>query len=121
MKKLSEYKNEEALDLLAGIIEPVALVFADKGFVEALQENILKSVSYLLKNHKKEVISILSSLDGVPVEEYECNLFTIPLKLVEILNDEDLKDFFRSQGLKVGAKSSGSATENIVEEQLEDS
>lgn len=121
MKKLSEYKNEEALDLLAEIIDPVALIFADKKFVENLQKNKLSAIKYVLKEHSKSILEILASLDGVPVEEYECNVITLPITLMQVLNDEDLLDFFKSQGLKMEDESFGSATENIEGEQLMDS
>ena len=49
MKKLSEYKDEEALDLLADIIEPVAFIFSDSEFIETLQENKLAAIE--LKPH----------------------------------------------------------------------
>ena len=116
MKKLSEYKNEEALDLLAEIIEPVANIFADKEFVSKLQENRMFAIKYLIKNHKQNILSILASFEGVPVEEYQCTIFSLPIALVNLFNDQDLLDFFKSQGLKMEDEYSGSATENTREE-----
>ena len=113
MKKLSEYKDEEALDLLADIIEPVAFIFSDSEFIETLQENKLAAVRYVIKNHKKDVLAILAGLEGVPVEEYHCNIFSLPITLIQLLNDRDLLDFFKAQGLKIGDESSGSSMENI--------
>lgn len=121
MKKLSEYKNEEALDLLADIFEPVTEIFADQEFANKLQQNIMMAVQHVIKAHKKSVLKILARLEGVPVEEYECTIFTLPMALLNILNDQDMLNFFASQGLKIGEESFGSATENIEEERLEDS
>ena len=121
MKKLSEYKNEEALDLLADIIEPVSFILADKEFVEKLRTNRISAIQHVIKEHKKGVLSILATLEGVPVEEYECTIFTLPITLINMMNDPDLLDFFKSQGLKIEEESSGSAMENTEEEQLEDS
>ena len=117
MRKLSDYKNEEAIDLLADILDPVTEVFADKGFTEALKVNKLSAVKYVLKNHKKGVIQILARLEDTPVEEYECSVLTMPIALMQILNDKELIDFFKSQGLEIEETSSGSAMENIEEEQ----
>lgn len=116
MRKLSDYKNEEALDLLADILEPVAHIFADKEFVEKIQGNKMSAIQHVMRNHKTDVLSILASLEGVPVEEYKCTVLTLPITLLNILNDPDLLDFFRSQGLKIDEESSGSAMENIEEE-----
>lgn len=121
MKKLSEYKNEEALDLLAEIIDPVANIFADTEFVDSLQKNKLLAIKYVLKNHQEKILEILAALEGVSVEEYECNIFTLPITLMQLLNDKELLDFFKSQGLRIGEESSGSAMENTEGEQLEDS
>lgn len=117
--KLSEYKNEAALDLLVDIAEPAAEIFADKEISEALKRGDKKIavVKNAIKNHKKSVIEILAVLDGIPVEEYSCNVFTIPVKLLEILNDKDLIEFFTSAGQTKGAKSSTSHTENIEEKE----
>ena len=121
MKKLSEYKNEEALDLLADIIEPVSYILADTEFVDKLQKNRMSAIQHVIKEHKKDVLAILARLEDVPVEEYECTIFTLPVILINMLNDPDLLDFFKSQGLKIEEESSGSATENIEEEHSKDS
>ena len=121
MKKLSEYKNEEALDLLADILDPVANIFADKEFVKNLQASRMSAIKYVIKNHKESILSILARLEGVPVEEYQCTIFTLPVILVNMINDPDLMDFFKSQGLKIEEESSGSAMENTKDERSEDS
>lgn len=112
--KLSEIKNEEAIDVLADIIEPLAEILSDKELAKAIQkkEKAIKGVSIAIKNHKSEVIQILARLDGVPVEDYSCNVFTLPIKVMELLNDKELLDFFKSQGQVITDVSFGSATEN---------
>ena len=110
MKKLSEYRNEEALDLLADIIEPCVIVFGDPDFIQAAKsKDVTGTIKFLLKNHQKSVIQILATLEGVPVDEYECNLATLPVTLLQIVNDSDLMDFFKSQGQELVQTSSGSA------------
>lgn len=98
--KLSEYKDGEALDLLAELIDPVSTIASDKRIAELVKAKAgkLKVVQYAIKNHKEQILQILAAIDGVPVEEYHCNVLTLPLKVLEILNDEDLMDFFTSQG-----------------------
>lgn len=110
--KLSEYKNEDALDLLCDILEPTAEIFADKELATAVKSNCstIKAVTIAIKNHKAEILQILARLDGIPVEEYSCNIATITQKLLEIVNDKELVDFFSSQGQKMEEISSTSAT-----------
>ena len=54
-------------------------------------------------------------MDGVPVEEYKCNVFTLPVRILELLNDPALVQLFTYQGQTGDANSSGSASENIGE------
>lgn len=109
--KLSEFKDEQALDVLADLIEPAAEIMMDeKVSSEFEKENLPRAVSFAIKNHKKAVIKILATLDGVPVEEYHVNIFTLPVKLLELLNDPEVTQLFTSWGQTGDAKSSGSAS-----------
>lgn len=93
--RLSEFKDEQALEVLADLIEPAAEIMTDKEVSAAYDSNNLPhAISVAIKNHKESVIKILATLDGVPVEEYHVNLFTLPVKVLELLNDDDLKQLF---------------------------
>lgn len=95
--KLSEFKNEKALDVLAEIIEPITEIVTDSEVKAYIKEkNKIKAISKAIKNHKKEIIYILAVLDDKPLEGYEINLATLPLKIMEVLSDEVLNDFFTS-------------------------
>ena len=115
MKKLSEYQDEAALELLADIIEPAGEIMSDEEVGKAYAKSKFKAISVALRNHKSAIIKILATLDGVPVEEYKCNVFTLPIKLLEILGDPELGQLFTLQGQTGDATSSGSASENIEE------
>ena len=111
--KISEYKNEEALDLLADIIEPAGEILSDESIKKAYNGKIdLKLVSAIVKAHKKEVLKILARLDNTPVSEYECNIFTLPFKLLEILSDKELINFFNLQAQRAAGAASESAMAN---------
>lgn len=117
--KLSDYKDEEALDILADLIEPAAEIFSDKQIAMMLKNNIapIKAVRLAIKKHKQAVIEIMAILEGVPVADFHCNIFTLPLQLLDILNDKDLMNFFSLQGQMTEEDSSGSATGNIEEKE----
>lgn len=114
--KLSEYKGEQALDILADIVEPAAAILADKELAELSKSGVarIKLVKPIIKNHKKEVIEILAILEGEEPEQYaeKVNIFTLPAKLLELLNDPELVNLFTWQGQKTENETSGSATEN---------
>lgn len=107
--RLSDFENEEALDVLADIIEPAAEIFQDQKIVKVFRNNgkPIEAIRIMLKDHKKSVIEILAALDGVPVNEYHCNVLTLPVKLLEILNDKELTSFFTLQAASTGQSSSG--------------
>ena len=99
--KLSEFKDEKALDLVADIIEPLSILSVDEDFVNAVKSgNKLKAIKIALKEHQKEIITILALLDGEDPSNYHFNLLQIPKKVMSIINelekDEDLKSLFLS-------------------------
>ena len=110
--KLSEYQGEAALDILADLIEPAGEIMSDKEIGEVFKKNRFKAIGLAIKKHKKAVIQIMATMDGVPVDEYKFNVFTVPLKILEILNDPDLVQFFTYQGQTGEAIFSGSFSGN---------
>lgn len=114
--KLSEYKGEQALDLLADIIEPASKIMADKEVLDTLRNtNKAAAIKVAIKRHKQELIEIMAALDGEDPQKYEVGFLTLPIKLLEILNDKELMSLFHSQGQTGDATSSGSASENTEE------
>ena len=112
--KLSEFRDEKALDVLADLLDPATEILADpevKMMVQSGQPK-LKIIKPIIKNHKKAVIEILAILDDVPVEDYHVTVFSLPLKLLEVLNDPHLMELFQSQGQTNDQPTSGSASEN---------
>lgn len=105
--KLSDFKGEEAIEVLADIIEPISNIATDEQVKEAFRANSkMKVAQAILRNHPKEIIEVLARLDNKTVEEYEVTLFTLPMKLLEILNDKELTSLFQSQEQTGGATSS---------------
>lgn len=109
--KLSDFKDEAALDLLADIIDPAAEIMSDKGIAEHLRNGqTAKAIKPILKNHKQAITTILALLDGEDPGSYHFNFLALPKKLLELLNDPELMDLFQSQGQTVDNPNSGSAT-----------
>ena len=117
--RLSEYKGEEALDVLADIIEPLANIIADEEIQKLNKQAntpLIAMVKPAIKNHKKDLIEILARLENQPVEQYEKNmsLLTLPKQVMELLNDSEVQSLFQSQGKSeiTSLASSSSAMEN---------
>lgn len=95
--KLSEIKDDKAIDILADLVEPASAIFSDekiKALFTAEKQDAKAIVKYLLKNHKKEIIEIMAILNGEKPENFSFNLFTLPKMIMEIISDEELLSFF---------------------------
>lgn len=102
MKKLSEYKDEDALDLLAEIMEPAVIIMGDEEIKKVITSgNRIKIAKIIIKNHKQQVLEILAAMEGVSVKDYHCNILTLPMRLLEILNDKELIQVFTSQAQEI--------------------
>lgn len=110
--KLSDYKGEDALEVLADLLEPAAEIFGDKEFSQLYKTNRMEAVKFALKQKGKAVITILAVLDNEDPATYKPGLLTIPARLLEILNDPDLVSLFTSQEQSTDKTSSGPAMEN---------
>lgn len=116
--KITEFENEEALDLVVDIIEPVGRLFEDKMFVSAIQSgNRMKAVKIALREHQKDILFVLARMEGKKPEEYKGNIITMTKQILDILSDKELSDFFISQGLMEADDASSDPMENIEEKE----
>lgn len=127
MKRLSDYKGEEALEVMADIMEPLATIMADSEVRQLVVEDAklrkeskgkkripyIKFVKPAIKNHKTEVLEIMARIEGVPLEEYTAsvNLATLPITILMYINDPSLKSLFTLQDQNLEQGFSGPATE----------
>ena len=116
--KLSDFKDEEAIDVLADIIEPAARIMADNGMREMIESGVppVELIRNALKARKKEVIEIIATLHRVPVEECHFNVASLARDLMDIVSDPELTQVFTSQVQTTASVSSGSAMETIAVE-----
>ena len=112
--KLSDWKGEEAIELLADLLDPISEIFTDKEWNAKRKTGATKMelIKLALKGHKKAVLRIMALLNGEDPETYEPNIVQLPITIMQLLNDEDLLKLFQSQGQMMPEESSGSAMEN---------
>lgn len=123
MKKLSEFKDDEAMDVLAEILDPMVNMMKNKDFVLALRgdrqkeirPNRVEAIKIAITDHRSDVVKIMAVLNETPVEEFHYNLLTLPQMMVEMFNDKELMDFFGYQSEKDSQIPFGSAMENSEE------
>lgn len=112
MKKLADYKNEDAIDLWADLLDPISLIVSDKHIKDSIKAKKPPVVlaKEILKAHKKEAAEILLRIDSEPITALNIVIRLADI-LVELNNSVELQSFF---GLAAQTKngSFGSATEN---------
>lgn len=120
MRKLQDVKGEEALDVLADVLEYAVKLVQNDTIREILNKKgfrDVEAIKVLIKEGKHEIIQMMAAIDGKPYNEFlnSLDLLTLPVMLYETFNDEALQAVFTSQVQKMGVNSSGLATENIEE------
>lgn len=116
--KLNEVKNEQAIEVLADMFDPIIEIASDEQVVLAARgNNKVLMVKHILKDHSRAVFELMALSEGVPVEEYECDILTLPIKLLDLFNRPEFGFLFQSQGQKTEDTSFGSATENTKDEE----
>lgn len=97
MRKLSEIKGEEALDVMAEILVPITDIVQDEDVRAGFETNVAKCVSIALKNHKESIIDIFTAINGKPKEETlaEIDLLTLPSYMIDVLNEPQVQALFR--------------------------
>ena len=110
MRKISEIKGEDALDILADLVEPLSEFSQDKVFVAYIRAGKkIPAIKYALKTHKKALLMVMALLEGEDPDTYNPPLLRLPAMLLELLNDPELVMLFPSEQT---VTSSGSATVN---------
>lgn len=96
MRKLSEVKGEEALDVLAEILEPIVEIANDEEVRAGFDTNVAKSVAIALKKYKKQILEIFASINGKSVKETseEIDLLSLPSYIVDVLSEPAIKRLF---------------------------
>ena len=124
--KLSDIQGERVFDVIADIIDPIGNIAEDEkasamfrrekipdGMTakEFAMQRARKALPALLKQHKGDIIMILSAIEGVSAESYKgaLNLVKLMRDATELLTDEAFGALFLSAQ---SGKSSGSAQEN---------
>lgn len=114
---LSDYRNEDGLELMADIMEPLAKIFASPELKKAVERkaNKIQLVQTAMKHSSKEIIEILARIEGVPVEEYDKNAVGMTVQILQLLNDKEVSELFFSQAQTAEQTCSTSATESTKE------
>ena len=111
--KLSDFKGEKAVEVLADIMIPASEIITDaelKKMVTKAGTPYMKVAGYIFKQHSTAVLDMYEPL------MQESRDKATPTKLIQlvmdIVQDPDLSNLFFSQGQSEALKSTGSAMES---------
>ena len=111
MKRLSDYTDEEAIDLWADLLEPITTILKDPEVQSLKEEAPIDIAKGMIALHKSEVTEILLRIDPTPITGLNLIVRVIDI-IMEIEESPEIMGFFDSSSPSEPKKSSGSATAN---------
>lgn len=113
MKKLSDYQNDEAIELWADLLEPIGRIIQDDAVKKTLKSGAAPIViaKVILKDHAKDAAEILLRIDPTPLDGMNIVLRLVAL-IGEIGSNKDMRSFFGFAETQTDSESSGSVTES---------
>lgn len=108
--RLSDFKDEKAIEVVADLLEPMWNIVSNAANAEAKDKGVLPFAAAMLKNSATDVKTMLAILDDKDPSTYHCNAATVIGDIVVMLSDEDLMQLFGLQSPT--STSAGSASMN---------
>lgn len=113
MKTLSDYKDDEAIDLWATILDPLMVIVGDEEIKKmyAEKKSYASIAAVAIKEHKEQVKEVILAIDDTPITA--SNLMTrVLVNMLDMVNDGEYGAFLNSQVQKDGQSASTPATES---------
>ena len=98
--KLSEIKNEQAIDVLGDILPSFQRIVTNEEIAKIRSKDkytYIELASAILKNCKNDILFILAALDGKTIDEYECTLVSLFKDIFNLITDPEIQDLFTLQ------------------------
>jgi len=114
--KLSEIKGVDAVDAIADILEPVAVIFADEEIQKAIKAKkpYIIITQIILRRQKEAILEVLAVLNGADPKEFKPSLIELPIMLMqlvqEVTENKELVSLFHLQEQMTASVSSIPAT-----------
>jgi hypothetical protein len=114
MRKLSDFKGDEAIELWADLIDPLSIILTDTNIRDVVQSGQPKMAiaKEILKLHSQEAVDIMLRIDPTPIDGLNVILRLVAL-LADIGENEEIKSFFGyAEQAKTESESFGSPMVN---------
>lgn len=114
MKKLSDFKGDEAIELWADLLDPLTAILTDDKIRKVVQsgKSKIEIAKEVLKKHKDEAVEIMLRIDPTPIDGLNIILRLVAL-ITDIGQNDEIKGFFGyAEQAQTENASSGSPTAN---------
>ena len=91
--------NEDACEMLAGMIEPMVRVCSDEEIKEAYQEKgklIVEIVALIMRKYPTETVQMVSAFDGKRYEDAKYDAGQLLTKFLGIIGNPTFMGFFNA-------------------------
>lgn len=119
MKKLSDYKGDDAILLWGDLLEPITAILSDKNVAQVVKSGKSKIfiAKEILTSHKSEMLQVLQRIDDTPVDGLNL-LLRVGELLTELGESEEMRSFFGfAERVETDNGSFGSVTESTEEKE----
>ena len=95
--RLSEFKAEKAIEVVAALLVPIGNIVANPANKEAKDSGVIALASAMRKNNATDAKEILAILADKPIESYSCTAATVLKDMLYVLSDPYLLELFGLQ------------------------
>lgn len=96
MKRLSDFKDDKAFEIVAELLDPITAIATDKDNLMKGKKTRVEVAKAVFINHKDDVKKIIAILSEKDVDELEINAATLFSDFLTLLSDPDFMGFFKS-------------------------
>jgi hypothetical protein len=114
MKKLTDYKDDDAIELWCDLLDPLSAILTDAEIRKVVTSGKpkIEIAKEVLRLHKKEAVEIMLRIDDTPIDG-----LNIIMRLMALLSDigqnDEIKGFFGyAEQAQTDSASSGLPMEN---------
>jgi hypothetical protein len=112
MKRLSDFKDEAGIAVVADLLEPIFSILAKSDNKKMADKSGVAMLTGFFKNSPSDMKKVLAILSEVDPAEYHCNGITVARDLITLASDKELLSLFTSAEPATPTESLGSASEN---------
>lgn len=111
MKRLSEFHDEQGIEVIADLLEPITNIITNDLNAAAKDKDVVAFAQSMLKNSAKDVMHVFAVLSETKPEDYHCNAVEALQNALKLFEDEQLMELFGLQS--IAPTSAGSASVNL--------